>query len=130
MGDLPDWTTEVIVSVELPSPVVKPETAISKPGRYSGAALIAQEVCSWTITADKVGILKEITMIADEVDHAEFTVSIAGTALFTDKKFQSVLTLVFPDIKLAALVEIKVEVQSDDGTGIVVDAEISGKEIG
>lgn len=116
-------SVEVLTSIE-------PETTIANVERYSGSDTSTQEVCSWTVTAGKTGILREISMIADEVDHAEFTVSIGGIALFTDQKFQSALTLVFPDIKLVAGVEVKVEVQSDDGTAIVVDAAISGKEVG
>ena len=114
----------------LPDPVTLPEAAVGKPGRYSGGDMEAQEVVSWTVAAGKVGILKEISLVADKVDHAEWTVTIAGAALFTDHKFQVPLTLVFPDLALAAAVEVKVEVQSDDGTAIVADAEISGKEIG
>lgn len=130
MGDLPDWTTEVAVTIMLPDPVTLPEAAVGVADRYAGDDEEPQEVVSWTVDEDKVGILKEISMVADEVDHAEWTVTIAGEALFTDQKFQVPLTLVFPDLALAAGVEVKVEVKSDDGTAIVADAEISGKEIG
>lgn len=69
-------------------------------------------------------------MVSSEPSHAQYTLTIGGTALFTAQKFQNPLTLVFPDLRLAAGTVIALKVKSDDGTSIVVDGEISGKEVG
>ena len=133
-GDLPDYTKRIAVSVtvgveQIPETALT-ETPVVEQGRYSGTAQTAQTVASWTVATAKTGVLKEISLVADLPGHAEFTVSIGGTALFTDKLFQTTLTLVFPDLKIAAATVVLVEVESDDGTAIVVDAVITGKEVG
>lgn len=133
-GDLPDYTKRIALSVtvgidQIPETELT-ETPIVEQGRYSGTDQTAQTVTSWTVSSDKMGVLKEISLVADLVAHAEITVSIGGTALFTDKLFQTTLTLVFPDLKLVAATVVLVEVESDDGTAIVVDAVITGKEVG
>ena len=51
MADLPDWTTEVAVTLILPAPSVLPELAIGKEDRYSGSALTYQTIVSWTVAA-------------------------------------------------------------------------------
>lgn len=134
MPDAPDWITSVLVNVVVENVPVLPipanEAAAGGVGNYSGTDQTYQEVVSWTVTADKVGELKEILIISDDYDHTEIQITIAGTVWCTDWSPTSSMPIIFEDLKLAAGVEVKVEAQSTDGTAIDVDAIIVSKEIG
>jgi len=106
------------------------EAAAGGHGRHSGTEQTYQEVVSWTVTAEKVGELKEILIISDDYDHTDVQVTIGTVTWATAWIAQGALPLIFEDLKLAAGVEVKVEAMSTDGTSIVVDAVITAKEIG
>lgn len=106
------------------------ETAAGGHGRHSGTEETYQEVVIWTVTADKVGELKEILIISDDYAHTDIQVTVGSVTWATDWIAQGALPLIFEDLKLEAGDEVKVEAKSTDGTSIVVDAVITAKEIG
>lgn len=132
--DAPDgtlWVQHVSVIVEAPVP---PEPAHQYPAgdvdRYSGSATTYQEVAKWTVTADRTGELKEVSMISDQAAKTLWKLVIGATTIFTDVTIQSPLTLPFFDLKLAAATAVTLSCKSSDGTAIVADGSIVGKEIG
>jgi hypothetical protein len=98
-------------------------------GRYSGTDTSYQTVASWTVETGKTGELKEITLLSDDYDHTEFKITVGGIVFANDWQVQAAVPLIFEDLRLAAGSIVKVEAQSTDGTAIVVDAVITGKEI-
>ena len=119
---------QAVVTVELEPvvPDVLSEVAAGGIGRYSGTAQTYQEVEVWTVTAKKVGELKEIILISNDFPHTEFKVTIGSVVYCED----TIVRNIIGDLKLAAASVIKVEARSTDGTSITVDAVITGKEIG
>lgn len=99
-------------------------------GRYSGNDTTYQDVASWSVTAGKRGILKEISVVSDNFDKTMFKLSVAGGDIWTDKQAQSALSIPFSG-NLANLNggEIVVlQAKSTDGTAITVDGLIVGEE--
>jgi len=132
--DLPDYTKKIAITVTVENEQV-PETAatelpICQLGRYSGSAVADQTVATWTVTATKSGALAEISFESSSYSKSVFTVTIGGVAMITTKYVQGPTSLLFADVKLAAGTVVLVQVKSSDGTAIVVDALITGKEIG
>ncbi len=134
MKDAPDgsvWVQNVDVVVNVPTPSgPATENAAGGPGRYSGTATTYQTVVSWTVTADKLGELKEITILSSSYAKTVVKVTIGSVTWATDWTVQAAMPLIFEDLKLAAGSIVKVEVKSSDGTSITVDAVITAKEIG
>lgn len=130
----PDWVrmVQVAVTVELEPIVPEPatEVAAGDVDRYSGSAITYQEVAKWTVTAEKTGELKEVSMITDEPAKTLWKLVIGATTVFEDVTIQSPLTLPFFDLKLAAETVVTLSCKSSDGTAIVADGSIVGKEIG
>lgn len=133
-NDAPDFVTRVQVAVTVANvptvPEVGTEVAAGASGRYSGTEQTYQSVAKWTVSADKVGELKEILIISDDYDLTKLKVTIAGVGEPDDWLLQAAMPLIYEDLKLAAGDEVEVQVQSTDGTAIIVDALIVGKEIG
>lgn len=132
--DAPDgtlWVQHVSVVLEVPTP---PEPAHEYPagdvGRYSGNDAAYQEVAKWAVTADRVGELKEVSMITDNYVKTVWKLVIGATTVFNDLVIQSALTLPFFDLRLAALTEVTLSCHSDGVTAIVADGSIVAKEIG
>lgn len=110
--------------------VSKAGTAAGGVGNYSGVLQTYQTVVTWTVTAGKVGELKEILIVTDDYDHTEIQITIAGVVWCTGWSPTSAMPIIFEDLRLAAAAVVLVEAQSDDGTAIDVDAIIVAKEIG
>lgn len=132
--DAPDgtqWVQVISVVLETPTP---PSPAHEYPAgdvsRYSGNAADYQEVAKWTVTEDRVGELKEVSMITDDYENTVWKLVIGTVTVFTDVVIQSALSLPFFDLRLAALVEVTLSCHSDGATAIVADGSIVGKEIG
>lgn len=130
----PDWVrmVQVVVTV-LNVPVVpEPATEVAEgdAGNYSGVLQTYQTVASWTVSAAKVGELKEILIISDDYAHTLAQITIAGVVWETDWSPTQAMPIIFEDLKLAAGAVVLVEAKSSDGTAIDVDAIIVGKEIG
>lgn len=124
----PDWTTQVQVVITEGQP--QEEAPGGGVGNYSGILQTYQEVVSWTVTAAKVGELKEILIISDDYAHTLAQITIGTTVWATNWSPTSAMPIIFEDLRLAAATEVKVEVKSSDGTAIDVDAIIVGKEVG
>lgn len=134
MKDAPDgtlWVQQVDVVVDLPTPSQPAnEMAAGGVGRYAGTDTDYQEVVSWTVTADKVGELKEITFLSDNYAKTNLQITVGALVFATDWIVQGTIPLIFEDLKLAAGAVVKVECKSTDGTSITVDAVITAKELG
>lgn len=132
--DAPDgtlWVQQVSVVVSAPVPPEPAnEVAAGDIGRYSGSATTYQELARWTVTAGKLGELKEVSMVTDEWEKTRWKLVIGATTVFTDLALQAILTLPFFDLRLAAATAVTLSVKSSDGTAIVADGSITGKEIG
>ena len=124
----PDWTQKIEVTINAGQPQV--EQAAGGVGRYSGVAQTYQTVASWTVAAGKVGELKEILILSDTYAKTLLQVTVGGITWATGWVKLSAMPIIFEDLRLAAAAVVKVEAKSSDGTSIVVDAIIVGKEIG
>ncbi len=113
--------------------VASTETTELAAGDVDSATVTSQTyatLSTWTITAAKVGELKEILVISSNYAKTLLQVTIAGVVYVTGWAPQAAMPLIFEDLKLAAAVVVLVEVKSSDGTSITVDCVIVGKEIG
>lgn len=102
---------------------------IAKLDRYSGTDTTYKTVVSWTVSAGKVGNLKEVSMISDTFAKTHFKLTIAGVEQFADKLIQASLSLPFPDNRLSPGDVVLLECKSTDGTSIIVDGSITGREV-
>ena len=134
MKDAPDgtvWVQNVNVVVNLPTPSEPAnENAAGGVGRYTGTATTYQTVVSWTVAADKIGELKEITILSSNYAKTNLQVTVGDIVFATNWVAQGAMPLIFEDLKLAAGKVVTVEAKSTDGTSIIVDAVITAKEIG
>lgn len=134
MKDAPDgtlWVQNVNVVVNLPTPSEPAkENAAGGVGRYTGTDTDYQTVVSWTVATDKLGELKEITILSSSYAKTNLQVTVGDIVFATDWIVQAAMPLIFEDLKLAAGKVVKVEAKSTDGTSIIVDAVITAKEIG
>lgn len=132
--DAPDgtlWTQVVDVVVDTPVPPAPAhEYAAGAVGRYSGGAVAYQTVATWTVTAARLGELKEIVVISDNYAKTLFQITVDTVTFATDWVMQAAIPLIFEDLKLAALKTVTVKAKSSDATVITVDAAIVGKETG
>jgi len=132
--DAPDFVTRVQVAVTVENvpvvPEVGTEVAAGASGAYTGTDQTYQSVAKWTVSADKVGELKEILIISSNYALTLVKVSVAGVDEPDDWAPQAAMPLIYEDLKLAAAAEVEVQCKSSDGTSITVDALIVGKEIG
>ena len=124
----PDWSRTVIVTFA--EGQAADEYAAGKVGRYSGTATTYQEVAKWTVTTARTGELKEITVRSDNYAKTNLQITVGAVVFATEWLTQDVMPLVWGDLRLAAGAVVKVEAKSTDGTSIIVDAVITGKEIG
>jgi len=122
----PDWVRQVQVVLVAAQP--SDERAAGDGGRYSGSDTSYQTVASWTVATGYRGELKEIIFYTDEWGATTWKITIGSVTFETDWVVQSSLPLIFEDLRLAAADVVKVEAKSD-GTAIVADAVIAGREI-
>lgn len=112
-----------------PSPRVV-TVPIAKVGRYGpGTDEDYQTVVSWTVSTGRKGDLREVSMISDNYTKTHFKLTIAGTVQFEDVTIQAPLSLPFRENELNAGDVVLLECKSTDGTSIVVDGSICGREI-
>jgi len=132
--DAPDgtlWIQQVSVILEAPLP---PAPAHEYPAggvnRYSGSAAAYQELVKWTVTADRIGELKEVSMVTDDYDNTTWKLVIGDTTVFENVVIQAPLTMPFFDLRLAEAKSVILYCHSDGVRNIVADGSIVGKEIG
>lgn len=130
----PEWVQAIAVTVIVNDvPVITlptQETAIGIVNRYSGAAAGYQVLCTWTVSALKIGQLVEVSMIADVWAKAVWKLVVGATTVMLDDVIQSALTIPFGSLSLAPGTVVTLSVHSDGVVDIVADGEIAGKEIG
>lgn len=130
----PAWvrSVEVVVNVNNVPVPQQPSTekAAGGEGRYSGSSLIYQTVTSWTVAALKTGMLKEVSMVTSDYTKTKFKLVVGGVTYMTDSVIKTALSLPFEDLSLAAGAVVILSAASTDGTAIVVDGEITAKEVG
>lgn len=130
----PPWVRQIEVMITVAKEPIPSqpttELAAGASGRYTGTDQTYQSIAKWTVSADRVGELKEILITSSNYAKTKIKVSVAGVDEPDDWLVQGAMPLIYEDLKLAAAAEIEVQVQSTDGTSITVDALIVGKEIG
>jgi hypothetical protein len=104
-------------------------TPIAKVDRYSGNDTTYQTVVSWTVSPRKTGWLQEVSMVTDNFEKTMFRLKVADETLFEDKQIQTSLTLPFPWNELDEGSVVLLECRSVDGTPIIVDGSITGREV-
>lgn len=118
---------------------------VAEVGRYTGTDTTYQVLTRWIVGEHwgdlfniKRGNLHRVRAACSasgDYDHAQLRLSInkpllRRITLFEDKKIFSATPFQFPDNRLEAMDEVKLEVKSDDGTSISgVDGIICGREI-
>jgi hypothetical protein len=131
----PDGTLliQVVVTVEGVAIIPGPTLGVGAGGvgRYSGNDTTPQTVLSWTVTADKVGELSEISLASTTLSHTVWRVTIGSVVWLDDAILDAILTMPWYDLKLAGGTVVKVEVHSDDVANTInASVSIVGKEIG
>lgn len=130
----PDYIRLMQVAVTVAGTPVAPaaatERAAGGAGRYSGASTSYQTVASWTVASGKVGELKEVLIISDNYAKTSLQIVVGAITWGTAWLSQAAMPIIFEDLKLAAGDVVTVSAKSTDGTSIVVDGIITGKEIG
>lgn len=118
-----------VAIVPPPTPPPGAEVAVTEVNKYSGGAVAYQPLVSWTVPVGKTGYLRQVSMVTDTFAKTHFRLTIAGSEQFADLLLQATLTLTYPDLRIDAGAVVLLEVKSTDGTGIVVDGEMTGKEV-
>ncbi len=130
----PDWITPVLVNVLVSNVPVAQQPTVQAPagaaGTYSGTSTSYQTVASWTVTTGKTGQLVEILWVSSNYAKTKIKITIGSVTYCNDFAPQAALPLIFETLQLAAGTVVKVSAESSDGTAIVVDAVITGMEIG
>ena len=124
----PDWTQKIEVTINSGQPQV--EAAAGAAAALTTVSTSYQDVASWTVAAGKVGELKEILVLSSNYAKTLCKVVIGAVTYVTDWAPQSALPLIFEDLRLAAATVVTVSGKSSDGTSVVIDAAIVGKEVG
>ena len=134
MADSPDWTywdIPTIIIEDTPTPETSQnETPVVTLAEYEGTSETYQIVAQWIVSAGKCGILKEISMASNNYAKTLFQLSIGTVFYFDEQTLKQPLSLVFPDLKLPAATWVYLAVRSSDGSSILVDGSITGKEVG
>jgi hypothetical protein len=133
--DHPDGTLRTI-KAEVVSTLVVPEiaaneTPISKTeGKVTNTDQTYQTLASWTVTADRNGVLYGIELYASSFSKARFRLTIGGVVRWTDTEWPTGLNALFADARLPAATVVLIEGKSSDGTSVDLWAHIEGKEVG
>lgn len=129
----PPWVTVVQVGVTVENVTIIPEPATEAPagsaGNYTGDSTSYQTVATWTVSESAVGELKEIIVLTNNYDKTLVKIDIGDTTWCEDWAPQSVMPVIFEDLKIAAETVVTVSAKSSDGSALVVDAIIVGKEV-
>lgn len=132
--DAPDgtvWTEIISVVVDTPVPPSPAhEKAITRLHRLPTALMAYGQVVEWTVLGDTIGILRFVEMETDNYEKTRFRLTIDDVVQFFGIEIGASLSLEWPDVKLAAGVQVLLEAMSSDGTAINVDGDILGKEVG
>ncbi|GAH55095.1 unnamed protein product [marine sediment metagenome] len=126
--DAPDFTTKVNVVIIPTAPEL--EHPAGEVNRYSGSATEYQSLCTWTVTASRIGELKEVSFVTNNYAKTLWMLVIGSDTMLEDVVIQAPLTIPYFDLRIASETVVALSVKSSDGTAIVADGSIVGKEIG
>ena len=130
----PPWIQSVSVSVTVNnvpvSPTVLSEVPIGIVNRYSGASTSYQIIAQWSVTAGKTGKLIEVSMMTNNYAKTLWQLVVGNYIIMTNEYIQTPLTLPFDDLLMLQGWAVTLQCKSSDGTAIIADGSISGKELG
>lgn len=130
----PDWVRMIQTVVTVENVPIVPEPATEYPidsyGRLSTSSSSYQTLKEWTVTTDRVGILRSVELSCDNYAVAQFEIVVAGTTVMEDKYLPASFTKEWPDLHLSAGQAVTVSVKSDGATTIVAYCDINAKEVG
>lgn len=86
------------------------------------------EIATWTVAGLKLGILREVSMIATQLDKAMWRYTIGGEIQFFDKVLPARLVLPYPDVKLLAGTLVKIEAKRTAAVTATAWVTITGGE--
>ena len=107
-----------------------PQVPAGKVKRYSGSDTSYQELAKWTVGKGKAGKLVEVSMATDNYDKTLWRFEAGGEMVLEDVILPTTLTMQFTDLRLSEEAAVTLSVKSADGTAIVADGSIVGKELG
>lgn len=126
--DAPDFTTKVNVVIIPTAPELEHPAGEVK--RYSGNATEYQPLCTWTVTASRIGELKEVSFVTNNYAKTMWKLDIGDDNMLNNAVIQAPLTIPYFDLRIASETVVILSVKSSDGTAIVADGSIVGKEVG
>lgn len=130
----PDWVrmVQVVVTVENKPIVPEPATefAIDSYGYQSTSSSSYQTLKEWTITANRVGILRSVELDTDNYAVAQFKLVVAGITVLIDRKIPASFTKEFPDLHIKAGDKVTLSVKSDGATTVAAYCDLNAKEVG
>ena len=134
MRGAPDGVLMVQVAVTVENVPIVPEPATEYPidgyGKATRTSATLATLKSWTITADRVGILRTIEIACSNSAVGQFKITVAGKVVFTTNLIPESFSAEFPDIHLSAGQEVLIQYKSDGSTSLTGYCWITGKEVG
>lgn len=128
-GPQPSITVEVVEAGAI-TPEPATEYAIDSYGSTSTASASYQTVKTWTVTADRMGILRAVEIACDRYDVAEWKLVVGDVTVFEDITLPVSFTKGLPDLKLASETTVTLSVKSDGVVTINAYADFDAKEVG
>ena len=123
------WQYGVVYLMGLAIPVPrKAAQPIARSGSLTTAATAYATVASWTVTANRTGHLREVSLDSDNFAKTNWRLTIAGVQQFTDQVFRSALSLPFGENQIPAGAVVTLAAASTDGTSVVTYGSIAGSE--
>lgn len=134
-SDAPPWTLwqQTIIPVAgepVPESPATETVILETEGKVTTTSTSYQTLASWTVTAAKAGILRQLELAASDYDHALFQASVGGDVKETDWELPDAWTGYFAEARLEASTVVLLEGKSDDGTSVDLWGVIEGKEVG
>lgn len=107
-----------------------PEVAAGEVKRYSCSDTSYQELAKLTVGKGKTGRLVEVSMATNNYDKTLWKLEVGDKTILENVILPATLTMQFADLKLSGEAVVALSVKSLDGTAIIADGSISGKELG
>ena len=134
MHGSPDWVRMVQVAVTVNNVPIIPDPAeeegIDGYGSITTTLSSYQTVTSWTVAADKIGILIGVEAYCNDYTTAQWKLEVGGITIFEDITLPSALDKRFPEIHLDEGDTVVLSVKSDGSTSIDAYGDIDAKEVG
>jgi hypothetical protein len=133
--DAPDyvgWTqvVEIVSTTIVPASSATETPAIKTEGKITNTDQTYQTLATWTVTADKAGILYGIELYSSSFSKTRFRLTIGGVEQYTDVEWPTAVNHFFAEARLPAETVVLLEGKSSDGTSVDMWGIIEGKEVG